>query len=154
MTGLPAPSSSWEIGAAGEVRRVVPAAWATALAGLSELLGQYAFRPAHERQLQDQVAEVLSHAGLSLEREVRAGGGADRYDLLVALSGVGQVVLELKLAASAPAVERQAQRYTASPDVDAVVVVTTSQRLAHELRRAGATELGGKPFGVIALRSF
>jgi hypothetical protein len=63
-------------------------------------------------------------------------------------------VLELKLAASAPAVERQAQRYAAAADVDAVVVVTTSQRLAHELRRAGADKLGGKQFGVIALRSF
>jgi hypothetical protein len=72
----------------------------------------------------------------------------------VALPGAGRVVLELKLAASAPAVERQAQRYAGAPDVDAVVVVTTSQRLAHEPRRAGATELGGKPFGVIALRSF
>jgi hypothetical protein len=40
-----------------------------------------------------------------------------------------------------PAVERQAQRYAAADDVDAMVVVTTSQRLAHKLRRPGATAL-------------
>jgi hypothetical protein len=152
MSALPVPSSSWEIGAAGEVRRLLPAA-SLAIVGLAQLLGQYAFRPASEAQLQDQVAEVLVRAGLAVDREVRAGD-RDRYDLLVAPPGAGRIVLELKLHASAPAVERQAQRYAAAPDVDAVVVVTTSQRLAHELRRAGATELGGKPFGVIALRSF
>jgi hypothetical protein len=121
---------------------------------LADLLGRYAFRPSNERALQDMVADVLAGAGLAAEREFRAAGGGDRYDLLVAVPGAGRVVLELKLAASAPAVERQAQRYAAAPDIDAVVVVTTSQRLAHELRRGGAAELGGKPFGVIALRSF
>lgn len=119
---------------------------------LAELLGQYTFRPASEAQLQDQVAEVLARAGLAVDREVRADARS-RYDLLIALPGAGRVVLELKLRASAPAVERQAQRYAEAADVDAVVVVTTSQRLAHELRRGG-DQLGGKPFGVIALRSF
>lgn len=123
------------------------------LADLAKLLDGFTFKPTSERQLQDHVADVLVRSGLTVDREVRASA-RDRYDLLVALPGVGRVVLELKLAASAPAVERQAQRYAASSDIDAVVVVTTSQRLAHELRRAGADQLGGKPFGVIALRSF
>jgi plasmid stabilization system protein ParE len=120
---------------------------------LTELLGGHAFRPTSERQLQDQIADILARSGLTVDREVRASA-RDRYDLLVTLPSIGRVVLELKLAASAPAVERQAQRYAAAPDIDAVVVVTTSQRLAHELRRAGANQLGGKLFGVIALRSF
>lgn len=123
-----------------------------AIEGLAELLGRYAFKPTNERQMQEQVAEVLERAGLTVDREVRACA-RDRYDLLVALPGAARVVLELKLAASAPAVERQAQRYAAAPDVDAVVVVTTSHRLAHELRRGGE-QLGGKPFAVIALRPF
>lgn len=122
------------------------------IASIAELLGQYVFRPTDERQLQDMIATVLVRADLGVDREVQAGNG--RYDLLVAVPGTGRVVIELKLAASAPSVERQAQRYAASPDVAAVVVVTTSQRLANELRRAGSDELGGKPFGVIALRSF
>ena len=124
-----------------------------AIERIVELLGTYTFRPASEAQLQDQIAAVLGRAGLAVEREVRADARS-RYDLLVALPGAGRVVLELKLAASAPAVERQAQRYAVAADVDAVVVVTTSHRLAHELRRAGADQLGGKPFGVISLRSF
>lgn len=126
----------------------------SALAELAELLGRYAFRPASEQQLQDQVVGILAGAGLQADREARARSGANRYDLLVTVPDCGRVVLELKLHASAPAVERQAQRYAADPDVDAVVVVTTSARLANELCRAGYSELGGKPFGVIALRSF
>lgn len=123
-------------------------------AELTALLGRYVFRAASEQQLQDQVAGILAGAGLQVDREVRVNSGANRYDLLVTIPGVGRVVLELKLHASAPGVERQAQRYAAAPEVDAVMVVTTSSRLANELRRAGCSELGGKPFGVIALRSF
>lgn len=140
-----------DINAMDELRADVERA--AALEHLAELLGRYAFRPANEGQLQDQVAGILERAGLAADREVRADARS-RYDLLVALPGAGRVVLELKLAATAPAVERQAQRYAAAADVDAVVVVTTSSRLAHELRRAGSDQLGGKPFAVIALRSF
>lgn len=133
-------------------RGLITEAQVAALHQLSELLGRYTFRPANEAQLQDMVVGILVSAGLVVDREVYAGSG--RYDLLVAMPDIGRVVLELKLAASAPAVERQAQRYAAARDVDAVMVVTTSARLANEIRRAGAAELGDKPFGVVALRSF
>ena len=120
---------------------------------LSVLLGRYVFRPVDERQLQDQLASVIESHGWKVQREVRVEGG--RYDLLVDLlgkDGVMRTVLELKLAAPASAVERQAQRYALEQDVDAVVVITTSARLARDLVHAGDT-IGGKPFGVIALRA-
>ncbi|MDB4957616.1 MAG: hypothetical protein JWO36_5185, partial [Myxococcales bacterium] len=65
-----------------------------------------------------------------------------------------RLVLELKVKGSAPAVERQAQRYALTDGVDAVAIVTTSQRLARELLRVGGETLGGKPFAVITLRTF
>lgn len=122
-------------------------------------LGRYVFRPATEHALQAQVADILTHDlatnNLTITREVATPGG--RYDILVTID-TGRaplnIVLELKLSASAPAVERQASRYAASTDVSAVMVVTTSQRLANELRRAGSDQLGDKPFVVFALRSF
>jgi len=125
---------------------------ADAIATIATVLGRYVFRAADERSLQLQVQAVLEHAAIRVSSEVPSAAG--RYDLLAEFAGPVRLVLELKLAASAPAVERQAQRYALVPDVDGVVVVTSSNRLAHELRQPGTTELGGKPFGVIALRSF
>jgi len=118
---------------------------------LRGLLAAYAFTPLHEADLQDQVATVLNAAGVDVDREVLTARG--RYDLLVRARGVS-VVLELKVTGSAPSVERQAQRYALTPGVEAVAVVTTSNRLARELVRAGGESLGGKPFAVIALRGF
>lgn len=110
-------------------------------------LGRYQFRPKDEAELQRQVAAVLRDAGITVELEVRSGAG--RYDLLLP----GGLVVELKVRGSAAEVDRQAQRYAAADGVSAVVVATTSSRLAFELRRPGATTLGGKPFRVIHLRS-
>ncbi len=82
----------------------------------------------------------------------RGSPGADQ------LRGL-RLVLELKVAGTAEAAERQAQRYAQDGGVDAVVVVTSSQRLARQLmapgdaKQASLNELGGKPFAVIALRS-
>jgi hypothetical protein len=44
------------------------------------------------------------------------------------------LVLELKIGGTAEAAERQAQRYAQDKDVNAVVVVTSSQKLARWLR--------------------
>lgn len=126
-----------------------------AFAAIATVLGRYTFRAADERSLQLQVQAMLEHEGIRVTSEVPSAAG--RYDLLAELGDTAapiRLVLELKLAASAPAVERQAQRYALEAGVDAVVVVTSSNRLAHELRQPGTTELGGKPFGVIALRAF
>jgi hypothetical protein len=121
-----------------------------ALDAIGRTLARYTFAPMDEAALQVAVANVLTDAGIAVDREVIAERG--RYDNHATTLGL-RVVLELKVAGSAPAVERQAQRYALTDGVDAVMVVTTSNRLANELIRPGDT-LGGKPFGVIALRAF
>ena len=127
----------------------------TALQFLRFVLCRYVFAPTNEADLQAQVATALTAAGVEVDREVIAERG--RYDLLVRTRGEC-VVLELKVSGSAPAVERQAQRYALTDGIDAVAVVTTSARLARELERPGEAlgvdTLGGKPFAVIALRGF
>lgn len=123
----------------------------SAIESVRSILGEYRFAPQHEADLQAQVATVLEIAGLDVDREVLAERG--RCDLFLNTLGA-HVVLELKVAGSAPAVERQAQRYALTEGVDAVVVITTSNRLANELRRPAGETLGGKPFAVIALRAF
>lgn len=123
----------------------------TALDFIRSILARYTFTPLHEADLQAQVATALITAGIAVDREVLAERG--RYDIVATTRGA-RVVLELKLHASAPAVERQAQRYAMTDGVDAVAVVTTSNRLASELLRPDGDTLGGKPFAVIALRAF
>ena len=116
---------------------------------LRGVLAIYMFAPANEADLQVQVLRALATAGIQADREVIAERG--RYDLLARMPG-SRIVLELKVTGSAPAVERQAQRYALTDGVDAVVVVTVSNRLARELSRPDGDTLGGKPFAVIALR--
>lgn len=117
------------------------------ISAIRKALSGYVFRVRDEAELQDLVSEILTLAELDHRREAIAPGG--RFDILVA----GGVVLELKRQAAASAVERQAQRYALVPDVKAVLVVTTSSRLAHQLADYPYSTLGGKPFGAIALRT-
>lgn len=128
---------------------------------IREALSGYLFRARSEAELQAQVVSVLSTKLPShlyqVATEVRKGGG--RFDIALKVAWdedpcrwrrYGLVVLELKMRAPVASVERQAQRYALMEDVDAVLVVTTSHRLASQL--TGDT-LGGKPFGVIAVRT-
>lgn len=121
------------------------------IAAIRLALAPYVFRVRTESQMQDQVTLALAQAQLSwrISREVKSRAG--RYDLLVVIPAGPRVVLELKLHSAASPVERQAQRYAKMPDVDAVVVVTTSRRLAGGL--GDIAELGGKPFAVFAVRT-
>jgi DUF917 family protein len=127
----------------------------TAIASIRTALSGYLFRVRSEAELQGEVYGVLCiayHDGrlgdVELSTEVRKTGG--RFDIQARWSDV-TVVLELKLRAPVAAVERQSQRYAMMPDVDAVLVVTTSQRLTSQL--ATLTTLGGKPFSVFAVRT-
>lgn len=128
-----------------------------ALAGISKIrdaLAPFVFKARDEADLQSQVMTVLLGAGLKVDREVIAERG--RYDLLVEFAGrdrVARIVLELKVAGSTAAIERQAQKYALTPDVDLVAIVTTMNRIASRLASGGST-LGGKPFTVITLRTF
>lgn len=134
----------------------------TTIASIRAAFSPYTFRTTSEHELQQQVMMVLSRAVYEdklgdaiLDSEVRMGGG--RFDIQVIVrdptdqSQAAYIVLELKLRAPVAAVERQAQRYAMMPDVDAVLVVTTSQRLTNQL--ATLTTLGGKPFSVFAVRT-
>lgn len=134
-------------------------------------LSDYVYRCRSESELQAQVVGVLGERmpEVHVDTEVRKGNG--RFDVVLrgdwgvprfvaasdqwsdgAVRGnAGLLVLELKVKSSAAAVERQAQRYALIDDVCAVIVVTTSRRLASEL--SSEPTLGGKPFAVIALRS-
>lgn len=142
-----------------------------AIEAVRALLATYSFRANDESDLQAQVTKVLeTQAHFRVSREVMATRG--RYDILVEVIGPDfqvhgadsllecRLVLELKVAGTAEAAERQAQRYARNEGVDAVAVVTSSKRLAFEMQRAGAFArldgvecLGGKAFGIITLRS-
>jgi len=142
------------------------------IAEVRAILATYVFRANTEADLQVQVATVLETCGnFRVSREVRVVEVRGRYDILVEVLEVDRgspaadqlrgirLVIELKVAGTVQAAERQAQRYTQDAGVDAVVVVTSSQRLARQLMAPGdvgqapLNELGGKPFEVIALRS-
>lgn len=126
-----------------------------AVQAVVDALDGYSFRARDEAELQEQVATALAAVSqIWIDREVRVSGG--RLDIMVHAYG-SSVVIELKVSGTAAAVERQAQRYAKLIEVDAVMVVTTSSRLARalggslECQRGAA--LGGKPFRVIALRT-
>jgi len=134
-----------------------------ALIAVRNLLGIWRFVAPNEADLQRQVFDVLGKDGrIVADREVRGGHGA--FDILVRYTfdacAPVTIVLELKVRGGAAAVERQAQRYAKVDGIDAVAVVTTSQRLASALLRPGDvgqapnSTLGGKPFRVLTLRSF
>lgn len=130
----------------------------------------YRFPPiGREALLQEHITSVLTRAGMVCDREVtcatREGltDGRGRYDISVRRDGV-HVVLELKLNASIAAVERQAQAYIMSPDVDAVIIVTTSNRLAASMPSSGTLPgeardqkvgdgMARKPFCLVHARS-
>lgn len=126
---------------------------------IRNILGAYIWHGTNEsdvhRQMIDVFASNRDHSVLFVvvaQHEVRIGAG--RLDFLVTVTGtisgvLTRVAIEVKVKGSATEIERQAQRYALSGDVDAVVVVTTSRKLALQLN---ASELGGKPFAAIALR--
>lgn len=122
------------------------------VARIRSACGSYVFRARNEADLQEQVTTALVTNGIVVRREVIAEAG--RYDILVERPYVLRpvtIVLELKIKGGVSEVERQAQKYALTDGVDAVVIVTTSQRLAHGLPDG---QLGGKMFRVITLRAF
>jgi hypothetical protein len=138
---------------------VDPPAVQSVIADVRAALSLYVFRVTSEASLKDQVTLALNaqQPTWTIRSEVTSKAG--RYDLLVTVPSGPRVVLELKLRGGVAAVERQAQRYAKMSDIDAVIVVTTSQRLAAGLNAPGdlgqppLPELGGKPFHVIAVRT-
>lgn len=141
------------------------------MSSISKVLGNYMFTVNNEDELQKAVVRVLelsdsrATVGMTAQREVKASFG--RYDILLESpsrvnwsaarhdevshpeDGI-RIVLELKVKSGAAALERQSQRYALTPGISAVMLVTTSPQLAAQVTTG---MLGGKPFGVIALRT-
>ena len=101
---------------------------------VEQVLRMSAFTYYDEASLQDAISQALTRAALTHTREVRLSRH-DRVDFMV-----GRTAIEVKVAGSWTALAQQVQRYAASPDVDAIIVVTT--RATHTML---PDTLGGKP---------
>jgi hypothetical protein len=95
------------------------------------------YRYNQETRLHDAIEQVLAGAGIAAVREAVLTS-AERIDFLA-----GRVGIEVKIAGRAPDVLRQLRRYAASPDIDALVLVTTRAR-----HRGMPREISGKPVRV------
>jgi hypothetical protein len=120
--------------------RPVTACIADELGRVAAAIAANRYRYPAEVGLQDAIEVVLADAGIPAEREPRLTA-ADRIDFLA-----GRVGIEVKIAGRPADVERQLRRYAASPDVDALVLVTTRAR-----HRAMPAVIGGKPVRVVWL---
>lgn len=112
----------------------------TASDSIVDLVRGVRFAYRDEDQLQAGIAEALTAAGFSPQREVRLSG-TDRIDLLV-----GSIGVEVKVAGAVGRLAAQLARYAASARVDELVVVTTRRQ-----HRALPAEVGGKPVTVVHL---
>ena len=98
------------------------------------------YRYNQETQLHEAIEQVLAEAEIAAVREAHLTS-AERIDFLA-----GRVGIEVKIAGRAPDVQRQLRRYAASPDIGALVLVTTRAR-----HRGMPREISGKPVRVVWL---
>jgi hypothetical protein len=111
------------------------------LAGqIATLISRTRFRYHDEHVLQAGIAQVLAAAGIAAVAEVRLTD-RDRIDFLATPVGI-----EVKVAGTPAAVERQLRRYAASPQIEALILVTNRAR-----HRSVPREIGGKPVRVVFL---
>lgn len=96
---------------------------------------------ASEDQLQGALDQVLTGAGLHVDREVALSRG-DRVDLLVD----GRIGVEVKVGGSPVAVARQLQRYAHHDRIEHLVLVT-----AVATHASLPEEIGGKSLTVVSL---
>ncbi|MGZ0069285.1 hypothetical protein [Microbacterium arborescens] len=92
---------------------------------------------ANEEQLQYRIATALAAAGIRADREVRLSDGFSRIDIMS-----GDVGIEVKIAGQPGAVHRQLARYSACPEISALILVTT--RPEQRIENDGAPEFNGK----------
>lgn len=114
---------------ADEVRRIL------------DLLAVESLTYRHEDDLQAEISQILTVAGVQHVREARLGPG-ERIDLLTA-AGVG---IEVKIAGSWTAAVRQLLRYAHDDQIRALVLVST-QASHHNVPH----ELAGVPVAVYSL---
>lgn len=105
---------------------------------LQRLLGNASYRFGIERDLQDDLEEVLQHYRLEFSREHHLDPRS------VIDFRIGRIGVECKVAGSPQEVLRQCRRYLKFDELDGLLLVTS--RAQH---RWGISDLGGKPFGVV-----
>ena len=105
-----------------------------------EVLRRCVPRPGPERVLAEDVRRALQEAGIPFAGE--AGLETGRVDIRVSSTAV-----ELKVRGSPASVIRQLARYGDDPTVEAVVLVTTSRKIASQM----PTSVRGKPLRVVHL---
>lgn len=105
---------------------------------VSALLRRHRYVYASEDELQQQLAGVLTSAGLRPVREVRLTEH-DRIDLMV-----GDVGIEVKVKGARQRPLRQLDRYAEHPSVQGLLLVTTRATTLPETMR-------GKPVAVVSL---
>lgn len=105
---------------------------------ITKLLSGHRFRFGTERELQDGIEAVLNSACIAFTREYRLG--TDPIDFMVD-GGLG---IECKIDGGPSAVIGQLVRYSQSPDVTALLLVTS--RHTH---RFNSGQIAGKPFDVL-----
>lgn len=108
---------------------------------LASLLSRAGLRFVTEAQMQAAVASALAAAGWAAVPQARLGD-RDRPDFLAA----GGIALELKVAGTPAALQRQVTRYAAHAEVTAIVVVTCRAR-----HRGLPPFINGKPVLVVFL---
>ena len=107
---------------------------------LAELISGTRFRFSNEAELQDAIEKVLRSQSVTYVREHRLSV-KDRIDFMA-----GSVGIEVKVESSASTVLRQLWRYAASPEVSALILVTSKAR---HMNMPG--EITGKPVYVAHL---
>jgi hypothetical protein len=105
------------------------------IGSLIRALRNHAFHFGNESELQTGIAAALTAEGIVFEREVVIGDG-DRIDFLIGALGA-----EVKLKVSPNDVIRQVHRYVQAEILEAVIVITSSMRLATSLPES----MNGKP---------
>jgi hypothetical protein len=118
---------------------------AVAMVAIERAIASRVFHVPTEKALQDAVGQVLQEEAIAFEREVKLGPG-ERIDFLTA-GGVG---LELKIEGATSAIARQLERYARSPEVQALMLVTT--RAVHVAVFARLPQVGGRPLRTIRVR--
>lgn len=95
-----------------------------------------------EEELQDGIAQILQSLGVEFSREtILDGAGRDRIDFLA--GGIG---IEVKIKGGLSDLTRQLFRYTRSPRIDELLVVSTRAAL-----RRLPEKINGKRVGVVYL---
>jgi hypothetical protein len=131
------------------------------LTAIRAAIRRFSFHNADEFELHAGLEKVLAGLGLTVEREVRLDE-KNRIDIAATQPGWLRLGVEVKVAGRGPDVLRQVRRYTSSPELDAVMLVTTISRHMTSIMPwvtvpdgppgVSRWTLDDKPFDVVTIR--